>query len=448
MGVGRDARGGGADARAGRGAGSSPGAGGGGGGLRSASRLRRAARSGTAACPGARESRCVTGADASGAAGGSRAPADSSESPPRGPGRREAGGLGEREGGSSTGPAAGEKYPRRSEPENPASAPAAAGAPGWARAEGSGDHLGRCRGHLRRAGGGRPQEGTSPTPPALGGQPPGPSPSAIRPCGAGPGRVGSRSRRSRGTSAGPRTAPRSSGFQPPTLLRTSLREGVSVGRDCTSACRPPRPRLPPRLRPAPPPRKPPGCWGQPRAGSRPGPRLFPVLPANHKPPGTQKIERPGHGTSSKGPGAERVDSGNCPPCLGTGINFCRFRKCVQPSWQGAPNSRGQAGQEEATEGPSASTAWLGDDPGTPWQCEHTEREVGRGWGGGGRDRRLQKPPRRLPGGAGLEGRTLKRNDLNRWGKGHSRRKQMPEPKPGGETVGEFWEQQAIQLDWL
>ena len=48
--------------------------------------------------------------------------------------------------------------------------------------------------------------------------------------------------------------------------------------------------------------------------------------------------------------------------------------------------------------------------------------------GGRRQALTEAPPRRLPGGAGMRAGTLKRNDLNRWEKGHSRRKQMPGTK--------------------
>lgn len=54
-----------------------------------------------------------------------------------------------------------------------------------------------------------------------------------------------------------------------------------------------------------------------------------------------------------------------------------------PSWQGAPNSRDRRGRKKPQKVPSCIHSLAGETTlGTPWQCEHTEREVGRGWGGG------------------------------------------------------------------
>ncbi|CAI9155447.1 unnamed protein product [Rangifer tarandus platyrhynchus] len=77
-----------------------------------------------------------------------------------------------------------------------------------------------------------------------------------------PGRVGCRSWRFHGTSAGPRRPPEVAGFHPPTLFKTSWREGGgSVGRDRTST-QASTPSSPAQLsRPAPPPRKRLRCRG-------------------------------------------------------------------------------------------------------------------------------------------------------------------------------------------
>lgn len=198
-------------------------------------------------------SRCL------GAAGGSRAPADSSESPAARPGRREAGGW-RAGGGSGSGrrPARSSEALRAGKPQGGV---CGRGSAGLGAAEGSGDHwqaAGVTCGVSRRwATAGRNK---APQPPALDGPPPGPPPlprsrrghPAARDPGWGwaPGAGGPAA-----PALTPDGPPKWRGPTPPTLFKTSWGAGVSVGRDRTSM------QASTPSSPAPPPRELLRCWG-------------------------------------------------------------------------------------------------------------------------------------------------------------------------------------------
>lgn len=133
-GVGRELEAGGARCPA-RGAERGPPGAGGGGGPALGVPTRRCAL-GDCGCPGARESRCVTGPDASARLEAPELPLTHQKALPRGPGGGKPGGGGREEGAARAGGRRG--HLRRSEPENPKEASAAGGALGWARPRGAG----------------------------------------------------------------------------------------------------------------------------------------------------------------------------------------------------------------------------------------------------------------------------------------------------------------------
>lgn len=78
---------------------------------------------------------------------------------------------------------------------------------------------------------------------------------------------------------------------------------------------------------------------------------------------------------------------------------------MQPLQATRPQLQGQAGQEEATEGPflHPQPGW-GDDPGHTLAV--TDREVGRRWGGGGEGQALRSPREEASWWSWHEGRDL------------------------------------------
>lgn len=131
---------------------------------------------GDCGCPGARESRCVTGADAPARLEAPGLPLTHQKALPRGPGGGKPGGLGGAGGGSGPGrrPARSSEALRAGKPQGGV---CGSGDRWGGRGRGERGPLASCRGHLRRgpAAGDRRKE-QAPTPPALGGPPPGPPP--------------------------------------------------------------------------------------------------------------------------------------------------------------------------------------------------------------------------------------------------------------------------------
>lgn len=261
--------------RAGRGAGSARGRWGWRGGPALGVPTRRCAL-GDCGCPGARESRCVTGADAPARLEAPGLPLTHQKALPRGPGGGKPGGLGGPGGGSGPGrrPARSSEALRAGKPQGGV---CGSGSAGVGAAEGSGDHWQAagvtCGAGRRRATAGRNKP---PHRRHWAGSLRDPLPFRDLAVRRGtPGRVGSRSRRSRGTSAGPRLPPEVAGFQPPTLFKTS--GGGCLWEETAPACRPPRPRLPPRSLDPPLPRGSRSGAGDTTCWVKAWPRLFPVF---------------------------------------------------------------------------------------------------------------------------------------------------------------------------